>query len=79
MFIWIHGVCSLGQLRKKRMASLLKKCEWCKHIKYGPGSVLTDDFFLLIDILSDSVSQREKEREREIPSSNKIIKLESLT
>lgn len=63
------------------MASLLKKCEWCKHIKYiyGPGSVLTDDFFLLIDILSDSVSQREKEREREIPSSNKIIKLESLT
>lgn len=61
------------------MASLLKKCEWCKHIKYGPESVLTDDFFLLIDILSDSVSQREKEREREIPSSNKIIKLESLT
>lgn len=61
------------------MASLLKKCEWCKHIKYGPGSVLSDDFFLLIDILSDSVSQREKEREREIPSSNKIIKLESLT
>lgn len=61
------------------MASLLKKCEWCKHIKYEPGSVLTDDFFLLIDILSDSVSQREKEREREIPSSNKIIKLESLT
>lgn len=61
------------------MASLLKKCEWCKHIKYGPGSVLTDDFLLSIDILSDSVSQREKEREREIPSSNKIIKLESLT
>lgn len=58
------------------MASLLKKCEWCKHIKYGPGSVLTNDFFLLIDILSDSVSQREKERERERFLA--LIKLSSL-